>query len=40
MEVVAVVLTAAGFKFTEPIWFKGVAALGDNRLFVGSGHDV
>ena len=31
---------AAVFKFNEHIWFKGVAALGDNRLFVGSGHYV
>jgi len=40
MEVVAGVLTAAVFKFTEHIWLKGIAALGDYRLSVGNGHYV
>ena len=35
MEVVAGMLTAAVFKFTEHIWLKGIAALGDYRLSVG-----
>ena len=40
MEVVARVLTAAVFKVTEHIWLKGIAALGDQRLSVGSAHYV
>ena len=40
MEVVAGVLTAAVFKFTEHIWLKGIEAFGDHRLSVGSGHYV
>ena len=40
MEVVAGVFTAAVIKFTEDIWLKGIAALGDHRLSVGSGRYV
>ena len=40
MEVVARVLTASVFKVTEHIWLKGIAALGDHRLSVGSGRYV
>ena len=40
MEVIAGVLTAAVVKFTEHTWLKGIAALGDHRLSVGSGHYV
>ena len=38
MEVVAGVLTADVFKATQDIWLKGIEALGDYRLSVGSGH--